>query len=75
MPCNLRHAFYIDPTHTRPIPPALLTFYLEETGFHRIEVVRLYPAMESIPAVGELPEGFREQFFGGMDYAIFGRKV
>ena len=23
----------------------------------------------------DLPEAFREQFFGGMDYAIFGRKV
>ena len=67
--------FYIDPTHTRPIPPALLSFYLEETGFARIEVVRLYPAIESIPSVGDLPEAFREQFFGGMDYAIFGRKV
>ena len=24
--------FYIDPTHTKPIPPALLAFYFEEFG-------------------------------------------
>ena len=24
--------FYIDPTHTRPVPPALLAFYFEEFG-------------------------------------------
>jgi len=32
-----RH-FWIDPTHTRPVPAALLRFYLEEAGFGRIEV-------------------------------------
>ena len=32
--------FYIDPTHTRPVPPALLAFYFEEFGFGSIEVHR-----------------------------------
>ena len=67
--------FYLDPTHTRPIPPPLLAFYLEEAGFGRIEVHRLSPAIESMPEVGELPERFRERFFGGLDYAIVARRL
>ena len=67
--------FYIDPTHQRPIPPSLLAFYFEEYGFGRIEVQRLSPAANDFPALKELPEGVREQFFGGLDYAIIGTKL
>jgi len=67
--------FYIDPTHTRPVPAPLLRFYMEEAGFVNIEVERLEPAVESWPEIGELPEGFREKFFGGLDYAVFARKL
>jgi 2-polyprenyl-3-methyl-5-hydroxy-6-metoxy-1,4-benzoquinol methylase len=67
--------FYLDPTHTRPIPPSLMVFYFEEFGVGGIEVRRLSPAVESMPSVAELPSGFREAFFGGLDYAIIGRKL
>lgn len=67
--------FYIDPTHTRPVPPSLLGFYLEEAGFGRLEVERLSPAVESMPELAELPAAIREKFFGGLDYVIFGRKL
>ena len=67
--------FYIDPTHTRPVPSALMAFYLEESGFGNIEVVRLEPAEQSMPVLAELPKGVREAFFGGLDYAIFGRRL
>lgn len=67
--------FYIDPTHRHPIPPALTTFYLEEAGFARIEIERLSQAIESMPSVAELPESFRKQFFGSLDYAAFGIKL
>jgi 2-polyprenyl-3-methyl-5-hydroxy-6-metoxy-1,4-benzoquinol methylase len=67
--------FYIDPTHTRPVPARLLGFYMEEAGFGRLEVERLSPAVNSIPALAELPAAVREQFFGGLDYAMFGRKL
>ena len=67
--------FFLDPTHTRPVPPMLMAFYLEEAGLGRIEIVRLSPAAESIPAVSALPESVRNTFFDGMDYAIFGRKL
>jgi 2-polyprenyl-3-methyl-5-hydroxy-6-metoxy-1,4-benzoquinol methylase len=67
--------FYLDPTHRHPIPPALMSFYLEEAGFGRIEVERLSPAIESMPSLTELPEAFQKEFFGALDYAIFARKL
>ena len=67
--------FYLDPTHTRPIPHPLLMFYLEEFGVGGIEVRRLSPALETMPALATLPADFREAFFGGLDYAVVGRKL
>jgi 2-polyprenyl-3-methyl-5-hydroxy-6-metoxy-1,4-benzoquinol methylase len=67
--------FYLDPTHTRPVPHPLAAFYMEECGLGQIEVQRLSPAVESMPALAGLPEDFREAFFGGLDYAIFGIKL
>ena len=67
--------FYLDPTHTRPVPAPLLRFYLEEAGLVNIEVERLAPAVESWPSLLELPAGVREDFFGGLDYAIFARRL
>jgi O-antigen chain-terminating methyltransferase len=67
--------FYLDPTHQRPVPHPLLAFYLEEFGVGNIEVRKLSPAAESMPSVMSLPEDFREAFFGGLDYAILGKKL
>jgi O-antigen chain-terminating methyltransferase len=67
--------FYLDPTHTRPIPHPLMAFYMEEAGLGQIEVHELSPAVESMPELAELPEEFRKRFFGGLDYAIVGRKL
>jgi O-antigen chain-terminating methyltransferase len=67
--------FFIDPTHTRPVPARLLGFYMEEAGFGTLQVERLSPAANSMPSLMELPAAVREQFFGGLDYVIFGRKL
>ena len=67
--------FYLDPTHTRPIPAPLMVFYLEEFGFGGVKVHHLSPAVESMPALATIPAEFREAFFGGLDYAVIGRKV
>jgi 2-polyprenyl-3-methyl-5-hydroxy-6-metoxy-1,4-benzoquinol methylase len=67
--------FYLDPTHQHPIPPMLASFYLEEAGFGRIQIERLSPAIESMPSLAELPEAFRREFFGSLDYAAFGIKI
>jgi 2-polyprenyl-3-methyl-5-hydroxy-6-metoxy-1,4-benzoquinol methylase len=66
--------FYRDPTHRHPIPAVLLRFYLEEAGFERVNVERLVPAMESMPSLAELADGYRKDFFGDLDYAIFAFK-
>ncbi len=67
--------FYLDPTHTRPVPHPLLVFYLEEFGLGNIEVRRLSPAKESMPSLASLPADFRDAFFGALDYAIVGKKL
>jgi O-antigen chain-terminating methyltransferase len=66
--------FYLDPTHARPVPHPLLAFYLEEFGVGVMEVRKLAPAVESMPSLDLLPEAFRDAFFGGLDYAIIGKK-
>lgn len=67
--------FYLDPTHTRPVPHPLLIFYLEEFGMGNIEVRRLSPAKDSMASLNSLPEDFRDAFFGALDYAVIGRKL
>ena len=67
--------FYIDPTHRHPIPPVLLSFYLEEAGFGRIELERLYPAIDAMPSLAELPDAFRKDFFGALDYVVFSQRL
>ena len=67
--------FYLDPTHTRPIPHPLLMFYLEEFGVGGIEVKKLSAAVETMPSLAALPAEFREAFFGGLDYAVIGTKL
>ncbi len=67
--------FYLDPTHQRPVPPTLAAHYLEEAGYGRLEIRRLAPAIESMPALASLPADFREAFFGSLDYAAIGTKL
>lgn len=67
--------FYLDPTHTRPMPHQYLQFCMEEAGLTGIEVHRLNPAVDTMPELASLPTDFRERFFGGLDYAIIGRKI
>jgi 2-polyprenyl-3-methyl-5-hydroxy-6-metoxy-1,4-benzoquinol methylase len=67
--------FYLDPTHTRPVPYPLLVFYLEEFGIGGIEVKKLSPALDSMPSVRSLTEEFRESFFDGLDYCVIGKSL
>ena len=65
--------FFLDPTHTRPVPPALLEFYFEESGFADLVTRRFAPAIESMPELAALDPTLRDRFFGALDYAIIGR--
>ncbi|HZU24939.1 MAG TPA: methyltransferase domain-containing protein [Bryobacteraceae bacterium] len=67
--------FFADPTHTHPLPPPLLAFYLEEAGFGGMEVLRLNPLVTEAPEAAELPAAFRQRFFGSLDYAIIAHKL
>jgi O-antigen chain-terminating methyltransferase len=67
--------FYLDPTHTRPVPHPLLIFYLEEYGVGQMELRRLSPAVDTMPSLRSLPDDFRGAFFGSLDYAVIGRKL
>ena len=40
-----------------------------------IQVVERFPAADSWPELNELPAAVRDRFFGGLDYAIFARKL
>jgi SAM-dependent methyltransferase len=70
------HTFYIDPTHTKPIPPVLLSFMFEFCGFFKNEIVRLHPIRQ--PYEGEIPTAAAahmfHHFFGAQDYAVVGFK-
>lgn len=67
--------FYLDPTHTRPMPHQYIQFCMEEAGLAGFEVHKLSPAIETMPELASLPADFRERFFGGLDYAIVGRVI
>lgn len=78
-PENLRvasHTFYIDPTHTKPVPPQLLAFMFEFSGFLGNEIVRLHPTKDfqtRWPMVGAT--GFMmHHFCTAQDYAVVGVK-
>ena len=67
--------FYLDPTHVRPVPRQLVEFYFAENGLGVVEFRTLSPAVATAPALASLPEDVREALFGGLDYAIIGRKL
>lgn len=80
-PENLRVAgcdFYTDPTHRRPLPPALAAFLLAQAGFAVTEVVRLNPnrlhAQRLAAASTELERDLVQALYGPEDYAVVGLK-
>lgn len=80
-PENLRVAgcdFYTDPTHRRPLPPALAAFMLAQAGFAVTEVVRLQPhrlhAQRLAAASSELERDLVQVLYGPQDYAVIGLK-
>ncbi|HQN47349.1 MAG TPA: methyltransferase domain-containing protein [Rugosibacter sp.] len=65
-------AFYLDPTHIRPLPPALLAFAVEFEGFHRFKTVRL----QEDKRLSHKPQPSLLDVLGGVspDYAIIAQK-
>lgn len=68
-------AFYLDPTHQRPLPSALARFLAEARGFGRVEIMPLHPFPPSTHLQGsEAAERLNEVLYGPRDYAVFGWK-
>ena len=65
-------SFYMDPTHTSPIPPDLLAFLPEYYGYHNTKVLRL----QETPEIRELENlSFLDVLNGtSPDYAIVAQK-
>jgi O-antigen chain-terminating methyltransferase len=69
------NAFYLDPTHVRPVPPEALRFLCDATGFRDLSVEFLAP----LPAGRRLEERsdndarLNAVLFGPQDYAVIGR--
>jgi O-antigen chain-terminating methyltransferase len=63
--------FYMDPTHQRPIPPALLAFVAEFHGFARVKVLRL---QEASAIQGEWPSLWSVLAGVSPDYAVVAQK-
>jgi O-antigen chain-terminating methyltransferase len=66
--------FYLDPSHLKPIPPELLSYSLQFSGFRNIETNRLNP---EISTVKKLTNSFDldKKLFGPQDYSIIARKI
>lgn len=79
------HAFYLDPSHTKPVHPLTMQYFLQKAGFKQIEI--LYTDSSKIDVhipdirTEENEEAFNlvmkeveKLLFGSQDYAIVARK-
>jgi O-antigen chain-terminating methyltransferase len=69
------NAFYLDPTHIRPVPPEALSFLCEAAGFRDLRVEFLSPLADSERLVERSENDVRvnEILFGPQDYAVIAR--
>ncbi|MEP6993666.1 MAG: class I SAM-dependent methyltransferase [Acidobacteriota bacterium] len=68
-------AFYLDPTHVRPVPAQTLRFLAEAAGFTdmRIEYRSPVPAAERLTETSENEKRLNALLFGAQDYALIAR--
>lgn len=71
------HTFYFDPTHLKPLPSAMLRFFVEARGFCHVYVAEFQPYPEAVrfPENGNsMAKRLNDYFYGPQDYAVIGRK-
>jgi ubiquinone/menaquinone biosynthesis C-methylase UbiE/predicted transcriptional regulator len=71
------HTFYFDPTHLKPLPSAMLRFFVEARGFCDVYVAEMQPYSETVrfPEDGNImAKRLNDYFYGPQDYAVIGRK-
>lgn len=66
------NTFYFDPSHLRPLPPELLLFAFEVTGFKDTEIIRSYPLKNTNET--NLDDEIFKRFYGPRNYAVIGYK-
>jgi len=68
-------AFFLDPTHVRPVPPAAFGFLAEAAGFAdvRIEYRSPLPPEERLAERSENDARLNRLLFGPQDYAVIAR--
>ena len=81
------HAFYMDPSHNKPVHPLLMEYFMKKAGFTDVQIVftesSKYPVdiptlkgenIENIEAFNESMKIVSNTLFGSQDYAIVARK-
>ncbi|HEY6065064.1 MAG TPA: class I SAM-dependent methyltransferase [Thermoanaerobaculia bacterium] len=68
------NAFYLDPTHVRPVPPEALRFLFDAAGFRdlRVEYLSPIPASERLEERSGNDARLNSVLFGPQDYAVLG---
>jgi O-antigen chain-terminating methyltransferase len=68
------NAFYLDPTHVRPVPPEALRFLCDAAGFRelRVEFLSPVPAGERLEERSDNDARLNAMLFGPQDYAVIG---
>jgi SAM-dependent methyltransferase len=68
------NAFYLDPTHVRPVPPEALRFLCDAAGFRelRVEYLSPVPAGDRLEERSENDARLNAMLFGPRDYAVIG---
>jgi len=59
--------FYVDPTHTKPLPPELLAFLLEWIGFKDLKIIYSAPLPKELRLFADIRRNYH-------DYGIIGYK-
>lgn len=81
------HAFYIDPSHNKPVHPLLMEYFMKKSGFKDVRILftesSKYPVdipklvgtgIENIEAFNQSMEEVSRTLFGSQDYAVIGRR-
>ena len=65
--------FWYDPTHIRPLPPAMLRFYVESAGFAPVRTARFYLRTDG-PDHATMDEPVSPSLDGPLDFGLLAHK-
>lgn len=81
------HAFYMDPSHVKPVHPKTMEYFLKKAGFKDVQIIytpdsrldETIPALEgdgikNLEAFNQAMHTVSETLFGSQDYAIIAKK-